>query len=82
MKIKTEAPLDLLSQLGINVKIKTGMTFKSTANGKKGRIGDLFEPRERWDDSRDPEWYVHFEGYDLKILPESVIKTTLAFDTV
>jgi hypothetical protein len=63
------------------MKIKTGMTFKSNT-GKAGHIGDIFEPRERWDEPHDPEWYVHFEGFNLKILPESVIKTTLTFDSV
>jgi hypothetical protein len=61
------------------VKIKAGLTFKRKSDGKKGKIGDLFD-RDRWDEPHDPEWYVHFEGFDLKILSESAIKNTLVFD--
>lgn len=63
------------------MKIKQGLAFKRKADKKKGRIGEQFD-RDRWDDSRDPEWYVHIDGdvLALKIMPESIIKSTFSFE--
>lgn len=56
------------------MEIKQGMTLVSKKSGKKGRIGDQFD-RDHWDDFRDPEWYVHFEGGGLIILAESTLRS-------
>lgn len=64
------------------MKIKSGLKFIDKRSGRPGRIGDIFECRDRWDEANDPEWYVYFEGFVLKILPESQIRANLQFGLV